>query len=116
MTTWYVCRWFRGLDCTEDRSSGEVYYIRSPPKTLIQYVHKMVQTSWKGDRQVPTTPTALKIADVLQIQSHDLMNFMRLFDNLERVEQFKTQYQKHHANDAEELKRCGFFKKSKQMS
>ena len=27
------------------------------------------------------------------------MNFMRLFNNLERVEQFKTRYQKHCAND-----------------
>ena len=29
------------------------------------------------------------------------------------LEQFKTQYQKHHANDADELERCGFFEKSK---
>ena len=25
------------------------------------------------------------------------------------LEQFKTQYQKHYANDADELERCGFF-------
>ena len=41
------------------------------------------------------------------------MNFMRLFHNLERVEQFKTRYQKHYANDEDELERYGFFKKSK---
>ena len=29
------------------------------------------------------------------------------------LEQFRTQYQKHHANDADELKRYDFFKKSK---
>ena len=42
-----------------------------------------------------------------------VMNFMRLFNNLERVEQFKTRYQKHYANDEDELNRYGFFKKSK---
>ena len=41
------------------------------------------------------------------------MNFMRLFHNLERVEQFKTRHQKHYANDEDELERYGFFKKSK---
>ena len=41
------------------------------------------------------------------------MNFMRLFHNLERVEQFKTRHQKHYANDADKLVRCGFFNKSK---
>ena len=41
------------------------------------------------------------------------MNFMRLFHNLERVEQFKTRYQKYCANDEDELERYGFFKKSK---
>ena len=29
------------------------------------------------------------------------------------LQQFKTQYQKHYANDAEEVERCGFFKKLK---
>ena len=37
---------------------------------------------------------------------------MRLFNILERVEQVKTQYQKHYANDEDELERHGFFKKS----
>ena len=45
-----------------------------------------------------------------------VMNFMRFFHNLERVEQFKTRYQKHHANDEDELERYGFFKKSKRVS
>ena len=31
------------------------------------------------------------------------MNLMRLFNNLERFEQFKTRYQKHYANDEDEL-------------
>ena len=39
--------------------------------------------------------------------------FFADFNNLERVEQFKTQYQKHYENDTDELKRYGFFKKSK---
>ena len=38
---------------------------------------------------------------------------MHLFVNLECVEQFKAQYQKCHANDTDELKRYGFFMKSK---
>ena len=38
---------------------------------------------------------------------------MLLFLSLERVEQFKAQYQKCYANDTGELKRYGFFKKSK---
>ena len=41
------------------------------------------------------------------------MNFMRLFNNLERVEQFRTRCQKNYANDEDELERYGFFKKSK---
>ena len=32
------------------------------------------------------------------------------------LEQFKTQYQNHHANDAGEVERCGLFKKSKAHS
>ena len=39
------------------------------------------------------------------------ISLMPHFYNL--VEQFKTKYQKHHANDADELERYGFFKKSK---
>ena len=39
------------------------------------------------------------------------MNFCVHFNNLERVG--KTQYQKHHAHDAEEVERYGFFKKLK---
>ena len=41
------------------------------------------------------------------------MNFMRLFHNLERVEQFKTRHQKHYTNDEDELERYDFFKKLK---
>ena len=41
------------------------------------------------------------------------MNFMRLFHNLERVEQFRTRHQIHYASGEDELERCGFIKKSK---
>ena len=41
------------------------------------------------------------------------MNFMRLFHNLERVEQFKTRHQIHYASGEDELERCDFIKKSK---
>ena len=41
------------------------------------------------------------------------MNFMRLFTIWNVLEQFKRQHPKHYKNDADELKRYGFFKKSK---
>ena len=41
------------------------------------------------------------------------MKFMRLFTFWNVLEQFKRQHQKHYENDADELKRYGFFKKSK---
>ena len=37
----------------------------------------------------------------------------RFLVNLERVEQFKTRHQIHYASGEDELKRCGFIKKSK---
>ena len=42
-----------------------------------------------------------------------LMNFMRFFTIWNVLEQFKRQHQKHYENDADELKRYRFFKKSK---
>ena len=36
------------------------------------------------------------------------MNFMRFFHNLESVEQFKTRYHKHYANDEDELETLWF--------
>ena len=54
-----------------------------------------------------------KIVFQERVSEKGVMNFMRLFNNLERVEQFKTRYQKHYANDEDELERCDFFKKWK---
>ena len=50
---------------------------------------------------------------VLFFYYYFVKNFMRLFNSLEHVEQFKTRYQTHYANDADELKRYELFKKSK---
>ena len=41
------------------------------------------------------------------------MNFTHISTDWNVLEQFKTQYLKHYANDADELERYGFFKKSK---
>ena len=49
------------------------------------------------------------VLEVPMISSQDSVEV----NNLERVEQFKTRYQKHYANDKDELESYGFFKKSK---
>ena len=42
-----------------------------------------------------------------------MVKFMRLFNSLESVGTVQKTIQKHYENDTDELKRYGFFKKSK---
>ena len=53
----------------------------------------------RGESMVWLAPSYMKYEATIQ---EGVMNFMRLFFNLERVQQFKTRYQKHYANDADE--------------
>ena len=63
---------------------------------------------------MPVLSETLQAWTFVAIDSAQMMNFYALFQKVWNVlEQFKTQYQIHYANDADELERYGFFKKSK---
>ena len=65
----------------------------------------------RGESMVWLAPSYMKYEATIQV---GVMNFMRLFNDLERVEQFKTRYQKHCANYEDELELCGSLRNQKQ--